>query len=292
MRVIVCTKQVKYTYARTGFDPDSNYIAPEDNIFRINPWDESALDIALELKEKDSSVKVILLTLGPVISEKELRRCLALGADEVYRIDTQEEHDSWSKSILLARGIESLEGDLVFCGRESVDGQNGQAGAFIASHLDFPLVSDVIQIEGDLNAAYVKVLRNAGKGVKEQVECPVPAVFTIARAYRETRLPAYGAKRKAMTDPIRILDVNEDNAKRKLVCRGVFPPRPRPKKVPAPDSNMPAFNRINQLLSGSNAEKKGTVLTGDAETQAEGIISFLIEKGFIKTEIREQDKKA
>ena len=94
MRVIVCAKQVKFTYARTGRDPDKNYIAPEDNIFRINPWDESALDIALKLKEKDDSVEVIVLTLGPVISEKELRRCIAVGADEIYRIDAEEEYDS------------------------------------------------------------------------------------------------------------------------------------------------------------------------------------------------------
>ena len=95
MRIIVCAKQVQFTYARTGSDPDKNYIAPEDNISRINPWDESALDIALQLKEMDNSVEVIILTLGPVIAEKELRRCIAIGADEIYRIDTEDEHDSW-----------------------------------------------------------------------------------------------------------------------------------------------------------------------------------------------------
>ena len=181
MRIIICVKQVKFTYARTGRDPDKNYIAPEDNIFRINPWDEAAIDIALKLKQKDNSIEVIILTLGPVIAEKELRRCIALGADAVYRIDTEAGYDSWAKSVLLARGIKKLNADLVFCGKESVDKQNGQVGAFIAHHLNLPFISNVTFVETGLKTVSTdveshedmvlrKVVRNAGKGAREEIE--------------------------------------------------------------------------------------------------------------------------
>jgi len=289
MRIIICVKQVKFTYTRTGLDPDKNYITPEDNIFRINPWDESALDIALKLKEKDKSVEVIVLTLGPIIAEKELRRCIAIGADKIYRIDSESEHDSWSKSALLARGIKKLNADLVFCGKESVDKQNGQAGAFIAHHLNLPFVSDVTQFSiGDRLKA--RAVRNAGKGVREEIECSLPAVFSISQTSIEARLPTYEQKQKALISPFKILDINEGKVEKKLIHESFSPPRPRPKKALAPDSSLPAFDRINQLLAGSNIEKKGTILTGDTESQVEGIMSYLIENGFLDIENPEQDK--
>ncbi|MFC1839454.1 electron transfer flavoprotein subunit beta/FixA family protein [Thermodesulfobacteriota bacterium] len=290
MRIIVCVKQVKFTYARTGFDPDKNYIAPGDNIFRINPWDESALDIALKLKEKDGDIEVIVLTLGPVIAEKELKRCIAVGADEIYRIDTESDHDSWSKSVLLARGIKKLNADLVFCGKESVDKQNGQAGAFIAHHLGLPFVSDVINVETGIKQLETgfkpvsTVMRKAGKGVREEIECPLPAVFSISLTGSETRLPVYEQKQKALASPFKILEINMDKVERKIKHVSSYPPRPRPKKVVTPDSSLTAFERINQLLAGSNIEKKGKILIGDSKSQVEGIISYLIECGFLEAD--------
>ena len=295
MRIIICVKQVKFTYARTGRDPDKNYIAPEDSIFRINPWDEAAIDIALKLKQKDNSIEVIILTLGPVIAEKELRRCIALGADAVYRIDTEAEYDSWAKSVLLARGIKKLNADLVFCGKESVDKQNGQVGAFIAHHLNLPFISNVTFVETGLKTVSTdveshedmvlrKVVRNAGKGAREEIECSLPAVFSVSREGIETRLPNYEQKQKALISPFRILDIDLNKAKRKLITDGLYPPKPRPKRVITPDSSIPAFERINQLLAGSNIQKKGTMLTGDPGSQVEGIMSYLIEKGFLTIE--------
>lgn len=303
MRIIVCVKQVQFTYARTGRDPEKNYIAPEDNIFRINPWDESALDIALKLKETDRSVEVIVLTLGPVIAEKELRRCISLGADEIYRIDMEVEYDSWAKSVILAKGIKKLNADIVFCGKESVDKQNGQVGAFIAHHLGVPFVSDVTDLEtgfkpvsadADSNEdmVMIKAVRNAGKGIREEIECALPAVFSVSRENIEARLPTHEQKQKALTSPFKILDIDLHKVKRNLITDGRYPPRPRPKKVITPDSSMPAFDRINQLLSGSNIEKKGAMLTGDPESQVKGIITYLKENGFLTTEDSPSDKKA
>ena len=129
-----------------------------------------------------------------------------------------------------------------------------------------------------------KAMRNAGKGVREEIECPLPAVFIVSRENIETRLPAHEQKQKALTYPFKILDIDVNKAERKLVSDGLCPPRPRPKKVITPDSSMPAFDRINQLLSGSSIEKKGAILTGDPESQVEAIISYLKENGFLTTE--------
>ena len=65
------------------------------------------------------------------------------------------------------------------------------------------------------------------------------------------------------------------------MCITQTPPRPRTRKTPAPDSNLPAFQRIRHLLSGSKIEKKGRILEGDPEVLAEGIVAYLRERGFI-----------
>jgi electron transfer flavoprotein beta subunit len=307
MRIIICVKQVQFTYARTGRDLINNYILPEDNIFRINPYDEAALDIALGLKEKDESTEVMILTLGPVIAEKELRRCIALGADAVYRIDSEEEYDSWSKAQLLAQAIRGLKADLILCGKESVDKQNGQVGAFIAHHLKLPFISDVIHLEtgfiGRRLTAMVgqepvfygttcQAIRSAGKGVREEVEFKAPALLIISQTDVSAQLPSYEERQKALTTPFRIIDVDTKQAVKKVVHKITFPPRPRPKKVRTPDSNLPAFERINQLLAGSSVEKKGAMLAGDTASLVEGIISYLTEKGFLEIKNTSPSKKA
>ncbi|MBN1906774.1 MAG: hypothetical protein JW927_16950 [Deltaproteobacteria bacterium] len=295
MRILVCAKQVTFTYARTGRDPVKNYIEPEDNIFRINPYDEAALELALGIKEKDKTVEVFILSLGPLIAEKELRRCIAIGADAVYRIDTEDEHDSWSKSVILAQGIRELKADLILCGKESVDKQNGQVGAFIAHHLGLPFVSDVVHVEtglirrrltamaGQEPVSTAKVTKNAGKGIREEIECHLPAVLSVSLEGIETRMPSFEQKQKALSLSFRIIDVDVKHVSKKVAHKKTFQPRPRPKRVVTPDSSKPAFDRINQLLAGSSVEKKGAILTGDTASQVEGIISYLVERGFLET---------
>jgi electron transfer flavoprotein beta subunit len=284
MKIIICAKQLSFTYARTGCDPVNNYIMPEDNIFRINPYDEAALEMALGIKDKDKTVEVFILALGPLFAEKELRRCIALGADAVYRIDTEDEYDSWAKSILLAQGIRELNADMILCGKESVDKQNGQVGAFIAHQLDLPFVSNVVHVEtGFKPVSTIKILKNAGKGVREEIESPLPVVLSVSGTGMAQRLPSYEQKQKAMITPFRIIDVDTKQAIKKVIRKNIFQPRPRPKRVITPDSSKPAFERINQLLAGSSVEKKGAMLTGNSASQVEGIISYLSEKGFLES---------
>ena len=113
MRIIVCLKQIRFTYARTGKIPEEYFLSPEDMITRINPHDEAALEIALCVKEIQGNGEIMIITLGPIITENELRRCLAMGADCLYQIDDRRELDSWQKSGLLARAIKDLEADIV-----------------------------------------------------------------------------------------------------------------------------------------------------------------------------------
>jgi electron transfer flavoprotein beta subunit len=282
MRIIVCIKQICMTYARTGLDPEQYFFAPEDKIYRINPCDETAMELALHIKEMHDGAEIFILTLGPIIAPVELRRCLAMGADDLFQIDAEAQMEPWRKSLMLAKAIKDMAADLVLCGRESLDRQNGQVAAYVAHHLGIPFVSAIMDLEIK-NKGIAEARRSAGRGMREVIQSPTPAVFSVELGYREPRLPTYEDKKKAQSMKIRRLQYTEARTPKKTITEAVFQPRPRPKRVAVPDSRLGAFDRIQQLLMGSRIEKKGSILGGNPQSQAEGIISFLDEHGFLKS---------
>lgn len=281
MKIGVCIKQVCHVYARTGKDPERLFLTPEDKVFLASPYEEWALELALRAKESAGQGEVILLTLGALTAEAELRRCLAMGADRLYRIEAHGPFDSWRKSSLIARAIRELEMDLVLCGKESLDTQNGQVGAFIAHHLGRPFLSSIVDLEVGPDAEAVSVQRRAGRGMREILSCRLPAVFTVDLLGDEPRLPKLADKRLAKSKLIETLQYGDCGERINITSARVFPPRPRPKRVPVPDGRSEAFVRIDQLLMGSQVQKKGSLLAGPPEEQVEGVLAFLKEHNFI-----------
>ncbi|MDM8543168.1 hypothetical protein QUF90_18995 [Desulfococcaceae bacterium HSG9] len=291
MRIIVCTKQIRHTYARTGKEPDKNYINPEDSIYRVNPYDEAAIELALRLKDAIGQGEVVLLTIGPMIAETEMRRCLATGVDHLFQIelpyeigvkDPLNQPAPQIKAELLALAIKELKGDLILCGKESADRGNGQIGAFLAHHLDWPFVSAITQLAFNQADGCIQAQRSAGRGVRETAECALPAVCSVDLG-TDLRMPTVTSKQWA--EKYDICKLSYDRKKPSLSTENVriFPPRPRPKIIPPPDSRLDAYQRVSQLLTGSTVEKKGDILTGSAESQAEGIIAFLKTYSFLET---------
>ncbi len=281
MRIVVCVKQIRHIYARTGVDPARNYLAPEDALLRVNPYDEAAMELASRVKGLLGKVEIIGVTLGPIIAEAELMRCLALGADHLFQIDRSDARDPWSKSGFLARAIRQMRPNLILCGKESLDTQSGQVGAFLAHRLRLPFVSAITDVQVDKDQGSASVQRSAGRGIREVIECGMPAVFSVDLRSREPHFPTYEDKHSARSIPVQRLAFGEDVAPPKIVSEGVIPPRPRPKQAPAPDSSLPAFDRIQQLLSGTRVEKSGLRLEGDVKSQVDGVISFLKEHCFL-----------
>jgi len=280
MRIIVCVKQIRYTYARTGTDPDLNYLEPQDHINRVNPYDEAALELALRFSERLGEGEVLILTLGELTAETDLRRCLAMGADGLYQVEADAPVDAWSKSSLLTQAVKELAADLVLCGKTSLDTGNGQIAAFLAHQLQLPFVSAVTDLSISQDDRQLRIQRKASRGSREVIACRLPAVLSVELGTVAPRMPSLADKKRALAARIEKLRYETANHPRVRVRR-VYPPRPRPKKVTAPDSRLASYERINQLLGGSRTEKKGTLLTGTVKSQVEGIISFLTAHGFI-----------
>ena len=133
--------------------------------------------------------------------------------------------------------------------------------------------------------------RSCGRGVREEIQCKLPALFSVDIGGIEPRLPTYEARRKAGAYAVQTrvyAGSDTRRARSKLVSKKIYAPRPRPKKVPAPDSRQDAFHRIRQILAGSRIEKKGELLAGTSASQVDGIVSFLLEHGFVKSHQEEQ----
>ena len=281
MNIVVCIKQIEQIYARSGNDPKRHYLTSKDRIVRINPYDEAALEAALRIKDHVSGTRIILLTLGDIIAEEELRRCLALGADALHQIDADLTLDSFAKSKQLAGAARQLGADIILCGKESMDRQNGQIGAFMAGHLNYPFVSAIVDLEYFSGKNRVEATRSCGRGTREKVSCPTPAVLSVDMGTHAYRIPSHADLQKAAATPIQSIAGPVESSGLAVSVLQTMPPRPRPKHDPAPDSGLPAIERIQQLLTGSKIEKKGRMLEGEPDELVAGIMDYLLEHGFV-----------
>jgi len=280
MKIIVCIKQIRHVYARSGMDPSTRFLTPEDEIDMVNPFDEVALEMGLRFKETLGEGEVTLLTLGPMIAESEVRRCLGMGADRLVHIEADQDIDPWRKSFFLARAIQEIGVGLILCGKESLDRKSGQVGAYVAHRLSLPFVSAVVSATINPGKGTLEAERRAGRGVREIITCSLPAVLSVDMGL-DVRLPRFEDKQRALSAPAEKRIYPEKGDPARTMVRATFPPRPKPKKVFTPDSRLEAFERIQQLLMGSRVEKKGSRLTGSVDSQVEGILSFLREHGFV-----------
>ena len=283
MRIIVCVKQIAHTYARTGNELNHYYLSPEDVVFRINPYDELAVGAALRARELAGGGHISLLTLGPVIAEAELKQCVALGAGELYQIHMAAEMDPWQKASFLSRAIREIGADLVLCGKESLDTRNGQVGALLGCRLNRPFVAGIRDLHEVSKSDGLLVERSAGRGKREMVRCPLPAVCSVDAGSILLPVPTYDSMEKSRALPVHKLMFDEDAVASKAVRMRLGPPRPRPKAPSPPDSRLHAYERTKQLLTGSRVEKKGEMLTGSLASQVEGLISFLQSNDFLET---------
>ena len=176
--------------------------------------------------------------------------------------------------------------DLIFCGKEALDDNSGQVGAYLAELLGLPHVSCVVGLELFLNEKKARIHRALGKGDKEVVECELPALFSVDRGLNDPRYPTLPNLLRALNQKIEcwgieLLGLTSSDLRPMTEVVEVCYPKPRAKKIPAPDPRLNGYERTLLLLSGSRKEKAGNILAGTPEELASEIIQFLKEKGII-----------
>ena len=147
MKIIVCIKQVPNT-TEIKIDPITNTLKRDGVPSIINPDDKTAIEAALQLKEKCGAT-VTVITMGPQQAEKALREALAMGADEAFLLTDRAfaGSDTLATSTIIAAAIKKLGADIVFCGRQAIDGDTAQVGPQISEHLGIPQITYAAAID-------------------------------------------------------------------------------------------------------------------------------------------------
>jgi electron transfer flavoprotein beta subunit len=290
MKIIVCLKEVVDPALNIDFGLTNRVVFREGLPLRLNPNDAVALSLALSIKNATKDVEITLVSIGPERVESYLRDGLALGADKAVRIWDEGfgELSPYRKARLLAGAVKLLGADIVLTGARSLDSSNGQVGALMAGWLDRPGVSEVVSLELNAERNGITLIRDIGRGEREKISCPLPAVITVKG---EGKLP-YGSldsliesKYAAITrlSPAELaiteMEFKNDPAR---VNDLVFP-RPALRRVPPLDSSLPAFDRILQLLAGGIARRKGLMLEGVGEELTERLFELLKEAGVLRS---------
>jgi len=203
MNMIVCCKQVidpEAPPASFKVDASTNKVVPPAGVPPvISPFDENAVEAALRIKDEQGG-KITAMSLGVNLLRDVVKKALSMGADELVLLEDEafDGGDGWSIAYALAMAIKKIgEYDIIFCGRQASDWDNGQVGLGIAEILGLPGVTLARKI--DITDGKAMVERVTADGY-EVVEVSLPAVITVSNELGEARYPTIkgimAAKRK------------------------------------------------------------------------------------------------
>ncbi|HHW37652.1 MAG TPA: electron transfer flavoprotein subunit beta/FixA family protein [Bacillales bacterium] len=220
--------------------------------FIINPYDEYALEEAIQLKDKHGG-EVTVVTIGNEDSEKELRTALAMGADKAVLInieDDVENGDQYTTAAVLSEFFKDKEFDIILGGNVAIDSGSGQVGPRLADALNINYVTTITKIDIDGNKA--TLIRDV-EGDSEVVETALPLLVTAQQGLNEPRYPSLPGIMKAKKKPLEELelddlDIDEDDVLAKTKTLEIYlPPTKGTGKILAGDLGDQAKELVKLL---------------------------------------------
>ena len=192
MNLIVCCKQVLDPEAAPStfkLDAANNrMVQPPEVKPVVNPYDEQAVEAAMRIKDKDKAThKVTIISLGNNLVRDVVKKPLSMGADELILLEDPafEGGDSFAVATALAAAIKKVGAfDLIFCGRQESEWDDGQVGSGIAEILGIPSITVAKKVE--VTDGKVKVERVVADGF-QVLEATMPALITVSNELGEAR---------------------------------------------------------------------------------------------------------
>ena len=191
MKILVPIKRVPDPQTNIAVKPDGSGIVTDNVKFVINPFCEIALEEALRIKEQQGGADVVLVSIGPKVTQEQLRTGLAMGADRAILIVAEEDLDPATAAAVLKKVVEAESPDLVLAGKQSIDDDANQVGQILASSLDWPQATFASKVEFSADKKEVTVTREVDGGL-EQVAFALPGIITTDLRLKETPLAEYG----------------------------------------------------------------------------------------------------
>ena len=267
MKIIVCVKQVPDTSGKVAVKEDGTMDRAAMATIS-NPDDMNALEAALQIKDQNPDVKVIVLSMGPAPTESMLRECLAMGADEAVLISAREfgGADTYATSSTITAAIRKIgveDGDIVFCGRQAIDGDTAQVGPQIAEKLDIPQVTYVTAI--DYQNGQLTVRRELEDGYMT-IKVKTPCLLTCIKELNTPRYMSVSGIMECYAKPYTVWDFNALSDDPTITVE----------QVGLKGSPTQVYKSFSPPVKGA-----GTMLEGADKATCEQLVSILSEKHII-----------
>ena len=254
MKVLVCVKQVP--------DPESNFRIDEhgrgfdetDIVFRMNSYDEYAMEEAVRVKERLPRVEITALTVGPPRAEAVVRRALEFGADHGVHLVTDRGQgiDPLQTASRIVSFAKDQDFDLMLLGVMSEDEQCCHTGPMVAALLDLPCATTVIAETVSEDGRFVTLERELEGGRRQVVEMPLPSVLTVQSGINRPRYPSLTNKLRARKQKLQVID----------------------------STGMPSAGKCQELIRATlpPPSETGVFLEGSLEEKAEALVQILHQK--------------
>jgi electron transfer flavoprotein beta subunit len=218
LKILVTAKRVEDPESKIRVKPDGTGIVTDGVNYKMNPFDEIAVEEALRLKEKHGG-EVVVASIGGDRSVAEIRAALAMGADRGIHVRHEGALDPVVVSALLAKLCEAEKPDLVLLGKQSIDDDQNQVGQYLAARLGRPqatFASKKDSLESDAEAkkepglklggegSSIQVVRDVDGGI-ETLELALPAVVTTDLRLNKPRFASLPGIMKAKKKPVQEL---------------------------------------------------------------------------------------
>ena len=261
LNILVCVKQIP-DVDLVRMDPETGNLIRTGVPTLTNPLDLNALEAAVQVKERYGGT-VTLITMGPPMAESTLRECLAVGGDEAVLISGRPfgGADTLSTSYSIVKAAD-MKGkfDLIFCGKETLDGATGQMASQLAERFDAAQISCCLTID-EIADGKIRATRALENG-RALVEANLPCLVTVEKDNFFGRLPSLSAYLAAKTAAITTYTENDidglDLGKIGVPGSGTIVPKIYPPELPEP----------GQMIR-----------TGSVKTDVSRLVELLTEKG-------------
>jgi len=204
MKILVCISKTPDTTAKIAFKNGNTQFEDNGVQWIINPFDEwYALVRAIELKEKDASAVLHLLSVGGTDADPIIRKALALGGDEAIRVNTTNLQDSFYVASQIAEVAKNGGYDLILTGKETLDYNGSAIGGMVAELLDLPYISLATKLL--INGTTATVTREI-EGGEEVNEVALAVVISATKGMAEARIPNMRGIMAARTKPLKVVE--------------------------------------------------------------------------------------
>ncbi len=245
MKLLVCISQVPDTTSKISFTEGNTQYNTEGVTFILNPYDEwYALVRALELQEAGKVSEIDLVMVGGKETEPIIRKAMALGGQKAYRIDGPSD-DPYRIAAQLASFAESRNYDLILCGKESIDYNNGVVGSYLAGMLNQDFIGFVTHL--DLEDGKARIKREIEGGEEESL-ANLPLVISCQKGMAEARIPNLKSIMEARRKPLEVVEPASTEAMTEIVSY----------ELPAPKSGVKMFSedQLDELVAALHEEAK------------------------------------